>query len=317
MDELIILEIEGRATPDQLDELRRWRSASEEHARRYQEIAALWALSGVREEIEPSHEVPSSGAILRPRMEGVHRPRRRIRWLRRAAGVAAVLIIGIGLGHFPQRRVATDEVVTAEFRAGPNELATAVLQDGSVARLAPNTTLRATMGNEGREVHLDGRAFFAVARDPDRPFRVRTAGGEARVLGTRFEVDTRRNGLRLLVVDGRVALSAGGVEVKLGAGEMGEAPASAPPSVIRVEVPEALLDWMGAWVAFEATPLWKVARELEARLGVQLEILDPEVASRAVSGWFDQSERDQMLSMICRVADVRCRAVGDLVQIED
>lgn len=314
MDELIILEIEGRANSQQIQELRRWREASEEHERRYEEIRALWFLSKPAVEDEEAGPVPSAREVLGPALwrERV-KPSSRRRWLWAAAAAALILISAGSMGDV--LLPGSGEGEPSLFRSGPNELVTAVLEDGTVARLAPGTTLRTHMNEDVREAELEGRAFFAVSRDEDRPFRVTTSEGTARVLGTRFELDTRRSGLRLLVVDGRVAVGQDH-EVELGAGELAHLRSDAPVQVTAVEAPEELLDWMGAWVAFESTPLQRVAAELEVRLGVEIEIVDDSVADRTLTGWFAEEDRDEMLLMVCRVADVRCERVNDHVRIE-
>lgn len=43
---------------------------------------------------------------------------------------------------------------------------------------------------EGRKVILSGEAYFEVARDPSRPFRVKSSGQEILVLGTHFNINT-------------------------------------------------------------------------------------------------------------------------------
>jgi len=318
MDELIILEIEGRATPDELDELGRWRAAAPANEERYQEVRALWALTGMRREIHSGLEPPSAAEVL----GRTRRPARRRGFGGRLAGgaaaIAASLVLALGIGQiWSGGQIGTPTALAAEFRTGPNELMTAVLDDGSVARLAPNTTLTVTMVEGGREAQLEGRAFFAVSHDPDRPFRVHTSEGDVTVLGTRFEVDTARSSLRLLVVDGAVSLSASGTETELTGGDLGESTAEGPPVVTRVEVPEALLDWMGTWMAFEATPLYRVAQELEVRLGIHVQIADAGISQRTFSGWFSEQDRDRMLEMICRVAELRCTRVDDVVVMED
>lgn len=318
MDELIIRAIEGHATPEELEELNRWRDASRDHEERYREIQAVWALTSVRQELDTEREVPSARTLLQPTVVPPKAERRHEvrRWLRPAMAAAIALLLGVGIAHLATTPGSPDGSTVAEFRAGSVEPTTAVLEDGTIVRLAPDSRLEVALGDDARSVQLEGRAYFVVAHDPDKPFEVRTRNGDVRVLGTRFEVDARRNEFRLLVVDGRVALTAGGTEAELGAGELGRATAGSPPSVTRVDTPEALLDWMGAWVAFESTPLHRVARELEVRLGVRIQIVDPSIAERTVSGWFAEEDREDIVDMICRVADVRCTADGAQVLVE-
>jgi ferric-dicitrate binding protein FerR (iron transport regulator) len=211
-------------------------------------------------------------------------------------------------------------VALAEFRTGPNELSTVVLDDGTMVRMAPSSRLTVALEPDKREARLDGRAFFAVTPDPERPFDVRTNGGVVvRVLGTRFELQSKRGrtGARLLVLDGKVALSTPAGRSDLVAGDLAVTSPSAPQSIRRVDEPERLLEWMGAWVAFEGTPLHRVVRELEVRLGVPIAIADPSVGERTVIGWFAHEKPEEVIEMVCRVADVDCRWVDGGVVISE
>src|SRR5690554_4250834 len=65
MDELILLELEGGATAEQREILLRWRRASEEHERRYQELRATWLLLGRRDEIDVGLQIPTVEGLFR------------------------------------------------------------------------------------------------------------------------------------------------------------------------------------------------------------------------------------------------------------
>jgi transmembrane sensor len=315
VDELILLALQQRATAQQLEELRAWRSAALENETRYREIAALARLAGTHREIEPARPVPSADRLLgRERARTVGFRARAGRFAVRAAALAAVLILGITIGR-TGRVASPGPVREAVFHTGSGDMASAVLDDGTVVRLAPRTRLRVMLGPDTRQVFLEGRAFFAVARDPARPFRVSTGDGEATVLGTRFEVDTRADRFRLLVVDGRVAVSRGRQDVELVAGDLGEAVRGRPASVTRVPDPAALLDWMGAFIAFESTPLHRVASELHLRLGIDIEIVDPAIRERTVTAWFGEEDSEEVLRVVCRTANVRCEQTADVVRM--
>ncbi|MDF2193714.1 FecR family protein [Paraflavitalea sp. CAU 1676] len=65
------------------------------------------------------------------------------------------------------------------------------MEDGSTIRLAPHAVVRygrhwATAGT--RDVYLSGEAFFDVAKDPNKPFRVFSHELVVKVLGTSFRV---------------------------------------------------------------------------------------------------------------------------------
>jgi transmembrane sensor len=314
VDELILLALQERATPQQLEELQAWRRAAPDHEARFLETAALLRLTGLHAEIDHSIPVPTVGDILGAQDARVKHRRQGTRWITRVATLAAALVAGITIGRIDFAK-QPGQVREAVFHTGSGDMASAELDDGTVVRMAPNTRLRVMLGPGTREVFLEGRAFFAVARDPSRPFRVRTAEGQATVLGTRFEVDTRDDAFRLLVVDGRVAVSRRDQEVELSAGDMGLATRDGPASVTRVPDPEALLGWMGAFVAFESTPLHRVAYELQTRLGIQVEIVDPAIRDRTVTAWFGEEDRDDVLRVICRTVQVQCEQVGAVFRV--
>jgi transmembrane sensor len=277
-------------------------------------VAGVWGLTGEHREIREQGPVPSARDILAGEASSAIPPsrgRQAGRWPLRVAALAAALLLGLGMGHFSARPGG----MGVEFHTGAGEMTTATLADGTVVRLAPTSRLRIEQRRGVREVWLEGRAFFSVARDPNRPFIVRGPAGDATVLGTRFDVENRGGDLRLLVLEGRVAVSVPDGNVEVGAGELAEARRGSAPSVTEVADPEAMVAWLGVFMAFESTPLGQVARELEARLGIQVELTDPELAARTVSGWFGQDVRDEIVPIICRIAGVRCEVEGSAVRM--
>ncbi|MCF7687551.1 MAG: FecR domain-containing protein [Cephaloticoccus sp.] len=83
------------------------------------------------------------------------------------------------------------------------------LVDGSMVDLDARTSLRVEIDATKRRVKLaEGEAFFAVAKDPERPFVVETPAGSVRVKGTKFDVHTISNhDLVVTVLEGVVQIS--------------------------------------------------------------------------------------------------------------
>jgi transmembrane sensor len=83
------------------------------------------------------------------------------------------------------------------------------LPDSTKVTLNANSVLRYTadFNDKNREVWLDGEAFFAVVRKKDNQnFRVHTGELQVEVLGTRFNVNTRRGTSKVVLEEGKVKL---------------------------------------------------------------------------------------------------------------
>lgn len=129
--------------------------------------------------------------------------RRRKRLLKIAAaiaGVAFTIVAGwVAKAIYFDERIAT----------GVGEWDQAMLADGSVLRIGPNTQLRWSFDAGRRTIVLSrGEAVFEVAKDPSRPFIVITPIGDVRALGTEFGVSLMSASTAIVTVaHGKVAVS--------------------------------------------------------------------------------------------------------------
>lgn len=339
MDELIIRHLQGRSTAREEWELRQWRARDPGNERRYQDVLALWAMTSVaapaeddespdahalihRAEVstpESPSEAPISASGPTPEENGPPRGGSSPSWRRWAAAgtlAASFTAIGIGIGlHSAQDKPATATLLAAsEIVTGAGELTTMTLGDGSSIRLGPNSRLRLTADDDRRVAWLEGRAFFGVQADSIRPFLVRTAQGEARALGTRFEVRDEGE-FRVLVVDGSVAVSASGGQVRLSEGEMSRSVDGALPSAVRVDDVFAHLNWLGDAIVFQATPLARALREIELRYGVPIRLENDELSDMTVTATFTARPLEEVTFVLCEIVNATCAIDGDTIRI--
>lgn len=221
------------------------------------------------------------------------------------------LATGIGFGvlltvHFSEGTAPG----TAAIDTGQGERATVTLTDGSMVYLAPESQLRFP-GSRHRTVALRGRAFVAVAEDPDRPFIVHTRSGTGRVLGTRFSLQDHDHASELLIVQGRMAVSTPRGRAEAGPGEMIRWGSGRAPAVEAVEKVDAHLRWMGRTLVFHGTTVEDVAREVGERYGKPVELADPSLAAFTVTGWFNQQDFEEVVVSICQVVGAECRITRD------
>lgn len=309
VDELICRSVKGRTSSTEEQVLLQWRQAAHANEEYYSQMTRLLAAVDSVDAAGPQLHTPAAADLITLASETVEadlpRPRRQPRrvWLVALASAAALAALMIG-GFFYAQRSDPFSMGAGEYASGPNETTTATLADGTVVRLAPDSRLRIIDAPGRREVFLTGRAYLAVAPMAGRPFRVRTAVGDVVVLGTRFDVQATDE-LRLIVVEGKVALSAHREVVEVAAGQMSMITSGTVMQPVEVDV-RPLVAWIGRFVAFQSTPLRQVAQELEREYGARVVIADPAIADMTITGTYVDRTFEEVLIIVCGVLGVEC-----------
>jgi transmembrane sensor len=292
----------GPLTPQQSVAFDTWIAESADHRARFDQLRATWQVLGRRElELPPYRPIDiAAPSARRPALAIARIGRwRRATWA--ATGLAAALAAFV-----VQRSVSlpgSDRVQHYATEAG--HTLDVRLEDGTLIRLAPGSRLDVTLGSQGRDVRLKGRAFFAVAHQAGRPFRVHTSSGDVKVLGTRFNVSSDGARLQLVVVDGRVELSSGTRRVEVVGGQVSHAEEGTVAAAVAIPDVYASLEWMGRTMIFNATPLPRVADEIEHRFGVRVEI-DSSLAAHTVTAVFNDRRLPDVLDVLCGLVDATC-----------
>ncbi len=325
MDDLIARVLRNEATLTEQRELGEWAESSRENSRRLAETRRVLELGVALRTGGGSQEAPTIAELLE------RRSRRRLlsrlpsvasvswRSVRHAGMVAAAVALAgfIALISWPGGKVPS-HLASTQFVTGPGETVTAMLGDGTVVRLGPSSRLRVEDARESREVWLDGRAYFAVTKNPKLPFRVRTRAGEAHVLGTRFDLEVRDEGLQVMVVEGNVELEAKGSRIGVSANERARVGGDAEPvrETIAPDEAKRSLEWMGDFLVFEGTPLGQAAKELSLHYGLPVEVMDSVLARETVHGWFANEPLEDVMKVVCRAVRAHCVVTAAGVSIE-
>lgn len=129
------------------------------------------------------------------------------RWLLPASLVAAAAVVALA-ASIGARFSATRDSYTQSFATAVGASRTVHLPDGSVMRLNTDSAVEAIYTSAGRRVRLErGEAFFSVAKNPRRPFRVDAGGVSVRAVGTAFNVRVRPESVEVLVKEGKVSVN--------------------------------------------------------------------------------------------------------------
>ena len=191
---------------------------------------------------------------------------------------------------------------------------TFTLPDSSSVTLAPGSTLRLQKHKDKRLVQMTGKVYFNVRHDDRAPFRVDAGSGFVKVLGTRFQVDSR-DPISVSVVSGKVLFSAirsGEEALILTKGQSAVLdPAASKPVEITPKHPNPAA-WATGEFIYDNTPLPEVLSELSEYYDVTLVAFDAGHSSgesRSLSGEFSTSSLQEILNLINS-------ALGTDIQIE-
>ncbi|BBK39953.1 iron dicitrate transporter FecR [Allostella sp. ATCC 35155] len=219
-----------------------------------------------------------------------------------ALAAAVLLLVAAGAVWGPRLR----DDLRADYRTATGEHRTVELADGSRIALNTGTALAFDRDAAGRRARLfRGEAFFAVTREPARPFRVETPAGSVEVLGTRFNVRLADHRTIVTVVEGRVAAlsRAGGMPQPVGAGQQSVITAAAA-SVAAEADPDVATAWRRGQLVFYRAKLSNVADELGRYLGGRILLLTGGLGDRRITGAFDTGRPDAALDAIAAMLGI-------------
>ena len=227
---------------------------------------------------------------------------------RRLLAGAAVGGVGGLLGCVLWRQaLLPDQVMAwgADHRTGTGEQHALLLADGTRLWLNTASAVDVRFDHRERVVELlSGEVFVNTAKDPGRPFLVRTSHGRMQALGTRFNV--RRD-----TAQTRLSVYAGAVQVRAAAsGATHVVPAGQQTtfSADRIDASE-LVDlarqaWTEGTLVADSITLGEVVEELRRYRPGHLGVAD-DVAHLKVYGNFPATDTDRVLRMLASALPIR------------
>ena len=224
----------------------------------------------------------------------VHKPRRRLMpWVSSIVAAAAAVVLCVFLFR------GNDQQIQLMASAEVQEF---VLPDGSEVTLTPGSRLTYNEKSP-RNTHLEGKAFFEVARDEAVPFEITADGAFVRVLGTKFMVDAGSSVKEVYVTEGKVlfAKSSDVEGVILTKDMQATLSQSDQLPVIAVEADVNTIAWQRGSFIFDMTPLKEVLETLSEHYKVSFAATD---LDKQLSGEFYAEDLDLIISLIESALDV-------------
>lgn len=303
IEDLLVKHLLNEANPDEVRFIEDWLSANPANGRYYQELKLIWEKSlplspGRIDEANDEEEeawqtfrrkirIAEHASDSRSRPIGLPA----LKWI-----AAATLLTAIGIALLWNNRTsdAWPAIVST------NAVRTDTLPDGSIITLNKNSSLSpsAYFRKGDRDMDLKGEAFFRIAPNKDRPFRVKTDGVIVTVLGTAFNMRTASGKTEIRVESGRIRVN----------NHRGNIIVRAAESISLGDDDATLQTHPTAHALHEYyhprdfncndTPLWQLVDALNEAYDAHIIIGDPSLRTRSINTIFQNEPLDRILSIL-------------------
>lgn len=288
----------GDMTEQEHDAFRSWRG-SPVHEKAFKDICALWDKPELME---------AAGTLIKRGSYTTSQAPSRPRWSRTFAAAAVVLLVMTAVAYqfdIPLR-------FQADHLTATGELQTVVLADQSTVTLNTNSAIASGYRADSRRIRLlKGEALFKVQPDAGRPFLVEHEGIVARAVGTSFVVREYGNAAHVSVIEGVVSVESPTKSTATVTAGRRAIVGSDGAIVVEAIDPDIALAWLHGRLVFEDAPFARVLEEVSRYHAGYVGIWNPSLATLSVSGTYNLSNPDHILTTLAKTLPVEMTRLTD------
>lgn len=288
------------ATSPNPESERFWRSFTDSHPDKVHEVQlALEYIKMMRfKETEPAE---ADLAALRERIwNDLYEPSQSVKtfgiW-RYVAAASVVFGLFLGSWFIIQNRAPTS------YHTDFGQITELILDDGSRVTLNAKSELKVSKDlgkTDVREVWLNGEAFFEIAKRDHSKFVVHTQQTQVEVLGTEFNVNTRRSQTQVVLAAGKVRLVSGqSPALVMKPGEM--ATVRDKKVQIRSVSPNHYDAWKQFFLVMDDKPVSEIVHVIQESYGIQLRFEDTSLLHKKLSGKLLVKDPDDFLENLSTI----------------
>lgn len=288
----------GRWSERDAQDWQAWMDADPAHAAAWHRVQRAWDELGGLAEVSETELRPARPV----------RPWYSWRWVTMLAGTAALLLMVwliLPPGSFAPAHIE---------RTAVGEQRELTLPDGSTLELNTDSVVRIDYGLSCRCISvLWGEAYFKVAHDDPRPFRVRAGSGAVYDIGTAFVVREGAQVTRVGVLEGAVQVRTGQFRRILHAGKVLAFNKEGAQLDIRQRAAD-LAAWRHGKLVFRDTPLPEALHEFARYQQLSLR-LDPRLSRIHINGTYPAEGLSRFLNMLQKAYPLKVER-GDVLRID-
>ena len=269
IDSIIQKYIQGKTSEEENKQLYQWVQQSPENKRRLfaeKDIWETYAFHANPKKYDEAYELEQLKKLIEPKRA------QKSHYFTRIIQIAAMLLIAFGLGWASQfisfkNDRQTAEVTMQEIFVPKGQVNQVFLADGTRIWINSETRLitPSVFASKERVVKLSGEAYFEVAKDKNRPFKVDVNGQQIEVLGTSFNVRAYNNltEIETTLESGQIKLHIGNQTTLLNPGDQSVLNKDNNQMIVRKVDPTTFSSWKNGRYEFQNKNLVEVFKVIE------------------------------------------------------
>lgn len=318
---LIIRLLSGEADVNQKKIIADWLGHSDDNKKLFADLKEIWLSSGIQSNADNYH---LEEAILKFRehiSKSKHQQKLRINFMPYLKYAAiAILILALPFSYYiGTRNIPADNSMTT-IACAYGDKTSIVLPDSS--RVWLNSGSKLTFSSDfknGRNVSLEGEAFFSVSKDKSSPFRVKTTNIEIEVLGTEFNVKAyaEENSVSTTLIEGSVKISSKNQQTVLKPDQKLVFDKGSKKMIVQ-ELSDTAPDteWKDGRFVFRNESLAELVPKLERWFDVDIVFADEQVKARRFTGVLQRESILEAISHFDHSRFVSCQVQDNKIIIK-
>lgn len=320
-EDLLLKYLQNECSEVESDRILQWINDADENAQQLFRLEQVFHSGRLFHYSKPLYIEKSERRLMRRIAESKTQKRSGIQMYWRYVAVAAVLLIlFIPFKYFADKNSADNYVTYSVTAHAPVQKIE--LPDGSTVWLNRLSTLRYRkhFDEKFRKVELDGEAYFEVSKNVNRPFIVCTDDLNVKVLGTSFNIRSRKD---LCMAD--ATLFEGSVEVcgsnnegmiVLSPGQKAELNKTTGQLHVKQINLNTDVKWHDDVIRFDKATIFEITAVLERFYDVKI-IISPDVDNNTYSGVLhNQSTIDSVLMSLKNSIPIEYKKQGNKIYIK-
>jgi len=314
IDDLLVKHLLGETSSEEQQQVEEWLAGSPDHALYFSQLRQVWE-SSRQLASESVADEEQAWQRFKKRIQPVEKkkPLIRLQWLRVAAALALLMVLGWAVTQWIGGAEKVQEMAVSTV----NDVRVDSLPDGTTVTLNKNSSLHypSRFVGKQRPVRLQGEAFFKVKPDKEKPFVITVNDVEVTVLGTSFNIRTDDKGRTEVVVEtGRVKVTHAGRSIELQANER-ILVATADSALQKQSQPDKLYNYYRTReFVCNDTPLWKLAEVLNEAYGVEITLTTEYARSQRINTTFNNESLERVLDLISQTCGVEISRTGNQIE---